>query len=30
MDIDLRKLWKIVQDRGTWHAVVHEIFKSQT
>ena len=30
MDIDLRKLWKIVKDRGAWHAAVHEIVKSQT
>ena len=30
MDKDLRKLWKIVKDRGAWHAAVHEIVKSQT
>ena len=23
MDMDLSKLWDIVEDRGAWHAVVH-------
>ena len=22
-DMNLSKLWKIVEDRGAWHAVVH-------
>ena len=29
MDMNLRKLWEIVQDRGAWHAPVHELTKSQ-
>ena len=28
MDMNLRKFWKIVQDRGAWHAPVHELTKS--
>ena len=27
MDMNLSKLQEIVEDRGTWHAVVHEIIK---
>ena len=23
MDMNLNKLWEIVEDRGAWHAVVH-------
>ena len=30
MDMNLSKLWEIVEDRGTWHAVVHGVPKSQT
>ena len=29
VDVNLSKLWEIV-DRGTWHAVVHGVIKSQT
>ena len=25
MDINLSKLWEIVEDRGAWHAVVHGV-----
>jgi len=28
MDMDLSKLWEIVEDRGTWHAAVHGATKS--
>ena len=28
MDMNLSKLWKIVQDREAWHAVVHRVAKS--
>ena len=30
MDMNLSKLWEIVKDRGTWHAAVHGVTKSQT
>ena len=30
MDMSLSKLWKIVKDRGAWHAVVHGVIESQT
>ena len=30
MDMSLRKLQEIVEERGTWHAAVHEVVKSQT
>ena len=30
IDISLSKFWEIVKDREAWHAVVHEIAKSQT
>ena len=30
MDMSLRKLWKLVMDRDAWHAVIHEVAKSQT
>ena len=28
-DMNLSKLWKIVEDRGVWHAAVHGVTKSQ-
>ena len=30
MDMNLSKLWEIVDDRGAWCATVHEVTKSQT
>jgi len=30
IDKSLNKLWKIVKDRGVWHASVHRVTKSQT
>ena len=30
VDVNLSKLWEMVKDRGTWHAAVHEVEKSQT
>ena len=30
MDINLRKLWEIVEDRRTWRAAVHGLAKSWT
>ena len=30
MDINLSKLWEIVEGRGGWHASVHGVAKSQT
>ena len=30
VDVNLRKLWEIVEDRGAWHAAVHGVTKSQT
>ena len=30
MDMNLSKLWEIVQDREAWRAVVHLVTKSQT
>ena len=29
-NVNLGKLWEIVEDRGTWHAAVHGATKSQT
>ena len=28
-DINLRKLWEMLEDRGGWGAVVHGVIKSQ-
>ena len=28
MDMNLSKLWEMVEDREAWHAVVHGIAKS--
>ena len=30
MDMNLSKLWEIVQDREGWHAVVHLVAENQT
>ena len=30
VDMNLSKLWEIVEDRGAWHAAVHGAAKSQT
>ena len=30
MDMNLSKLWEIVEDRGTWHVAVHEVSESWT
>ena len=30
MDMNLSKLWEIVEDRGAWHAAVHEVTMSGT
>ena len=30
IDMNLYKLWEIVEDRGTWNAAVHEVTKSWT
>ena len=29
MDMNLSKLWETVEERGAWHAAVHEVKKSQ-
>ena len=29
-DVNLSKVWEIVEDRGTWCAVAHGVTKSQT
>ena len=30
MDMNLNKLWEVVEDREAWHAAVHGILTSQT
>ena len=30
VDLNFNKLWKIVKDRGVWHAAVHGVTKSWT
>ena len=30
MDMNLGKLWEMVRDRESWHAIVHGIAKSWT
>ena len=30
MDMNMSKLWEIVEDRGAWHAAVHGVAKSWT
>ena len=30
MDVNLSKLWEIVEYRGAWHAAVHGVTKSWT
>ena len=30
MDVNLSRLWEIVEDRGAWSAAVHEVTKSWT
>ena len=30
MDVNLSKLWEIVEDRGAWGAVIPGVTKSQT
>ena len=30
MDMNLSKLWEIVEDRGAWCVIVHKVAKSQT
>ena len=30
MDMNLSKLWEMLEDRRAWHAVVHGVIQSQT
>ena len=30
IDMNLSRLWEIVEDRGAWHPRVHEVTKGQT
>ena len=29
-DMNLNKVWEMVEDRGDWHAIIHEVTKSWT
>ena len=29
MDMNLSKLWEVVEDRGAWHAAIHGVTKSR-
>ena len=30
MDMNLSKVWEILEDIGAWHAAIHEVTKSGT
>ena len=30
MDMDMSKLWEIMEDRGAWSAAIHRVAKNQT
>ena len=30
IDMNLSKIWEMVEDRGDWHAAVYEVTKSRT
>ena len=30
VDMNLSKVWEIMEDRGAWHAIVHGVAKSWT
>ena len=30
MDMNLSRLWEIVENRGAWCAIIHGVVKSQT
>ena len=30
VDMNLSKLWEIIEDRGAWHVAVHEVAKTWT
>ena len=30
IDMNLSKLWEIVEDRGAWHSIVHGVANSWT
>ena len=29
-DLNLSKLWEMIEDRGAWHAIVHKVRKNKT
>ena len=29
-DLNLSKLWEMIEDRGAWHAIVHKVRKNLT